>query len=82
MVSGMRTIYPRGLNKGFSSKFREDSRLQQEGSRLRQEGSQFRKKGSRVRKESSRVRKEAPKEGRGNIHVDITIKMRTTVRIT
>ena len=70
MVSGMRTGYPRGLNKGLGSKFRDGSRLRQEGSRLRQESSRVRKEGSRVRKEgsrvreSSRVRQEIPKEGR------------------
>ena len=37
MVSGMRTEYPRDLNKGLGSKFRDGSRLRQEGSRLRQE---------------------------------------------
>ena len=37
MVSGMRTGYPRGLNKGLGSKFHDGSRLRQEGSRLRQE---------------------------------------------
>ena len=37
MVSGMRTGYPRGLNKGLGSKFRDGFRLHQEGSRLRQE---------------------------------------------
>jgi len=36
MVSGMRTGYPRGLNKGLGSKFRNGSQLQ-EGSRVRQE---------------------------------------------
>ena len=50
MVSGMRAVYPRGLNKGFSSRFRENSRLRQES--------------SRVRKASSQVRQEAPEEGR------------------
>ena len=33
----MRTIYLRGLNKGFGSKFREGSRLGHEGSRVLQE---------------------------------------------
>ena len=56
MVSGMRTGYPRGLNKGLSSKFRD-------GFRLRQEGSRVRKEGSRVR-EGSRVEQEIPEEGR------------------
>ena len=50
MVSGMRTGYPRGLNKGLGSKFRDGSRLRQES--------------SRVRKEDSQVRQEIP-EGRG-----------------
>ena len=50
MVSGMRTGYPRGLNKGLGSKFREGSRLRQES--------------SRVRKEGSRVQQEIPEEGR------------------
>ena len=36
MVSGMRTRYPRGLNKGLGSKFRDGSRLQK-GSCVRQE---------------------------------------------
>ena len=36
MVSGMRTGYPRGLNKGLGSKFRDGSLLQ-EGSCVRQE---------------------------------------------
>ena len=49
MVNGMRTVYPRELNKGFSSKFRENFRLRQES--------------SRVRKVSSQVRQEAPDEG-------------------
>ena len=57
MVSGMRTGYPRGLNKGLGSKFCDGSRLRQEGSRLRQES-------SRVRKEGSRVRQKIPEEGR------------------
>ena len=57
MVSGMRTEYHCGLNKGLGSKFRNGSRLRQEGSRLRQEGSQ-------VQKEGSRVRQEIPEEGR------------------
>ena len=57
MFSGMRTGYPRGLNKGLGSKFRDGSRLQQEVSRLRQES-------SRVRKEGSRVRQTIPEEGR------------------
>ena len=56
MVSGMRTGYPRGLNKGLGSKFRD-------GSRLRQEGSRVRKESSRVQ-EGSRVRQEIPEEGR------------------
>ena len=30
MVSGMRTGYPHGLNKGLGSKFRDGFRLQQE----------------------------------------------------
>ena len=50
MVSGMRTGYPHGLNKGLGSKFSDGSRLRQEG--------------SRVRKEDSRVRQEIPEEGR------------------
>ena len=37
MVSGMRTGYPRGLNKGLGSKFRDGPRLRQEGSRVQQE---------------------------------------------
>ena len=53
----MRTVYPRELNKGFSSKFRENSRLRQESSRVRKVSSQ-------VRKVSSQVRQEAPDEGR------------------
>ena len=36
MVIGMRTGYPRGLNKGLASKFHDGSRLR-EGSRVRQE---------------------------------------------
>ena len=69
MVSGMRTGYPRGLNKGLGSKFGDGSRLRQEDSRLRQESSRFRKEGSRVRKgsrvrEGSQVRQEIPEEGR------------------
>ena len=70
MVSGMRTGYPCGLNKGLGSKFRDSSRLRQEGSRLRQEGSRVRKEGSQVRKgvsrirEDSRIRQEIPEEGR------------------
>ena len=36
MVCGMRTGYPRGLNKGLGSKFRNCSQLQ-EGSRVRQQ---------------------------------------------
>ena len=36
MVSGMRTGYPRGLNKGLGSKFCDGSQLQ-EGSRVGQE---------------------------------------------
>ena len=56
MVSGMRTGYPRGLNKGLGSKFRD-------GSRLRQEGSRVRKEGPRVL-ESSRARQEIHEEGR------------------
>ena len=63
MVSGMRTGYPRGLNKGLGSKFRDGSLLRQEDSRLRQEGSRVQKEGSRVRG-SSRVRQEIPEEGR------------------
>ena len=62
----MRTIYPNGLNKGLGSKFRDGSRLRQEGSRARKEG--------------SRVRQEIPEEGRKV--VQITMKMRTIVRIT
>ena len=58
MVSGMRTGYPRGLNKGLGSKLRDGSQLRQEGSRVRKEGFRVRKEGSRVRRESSRVRKE------------------------
>ena len=50
MISGMRTGYPRGLNKGLGSKFRDGSGLRQEG--------------SRVRKEGSRVRQEIPEEDR------------------
>ena len=50
MLSGMITGYPRGLNKGLGSKFRD--------------GSRFRQEGSRVRKEGSRVRQEIPEEGR------------------
>ena len=53
----IRTGYPRGLNKGLGSKFRD-------GSRVRKEGSRVRKEGSRVRKESSQVRQEIPEEGR------------------
>ena len=49
MVSGMRTGYLRGLNKGLGSKFCD--------------GSQLRKEGSRVRQEGSRVRQEIPEEG-------------------
>ena len=30
MVSGMRTLYPHGLNKGLASKFRDGSQLRQE----------------------------------------------------
>ena len=63
MVSGMRTGYPRGLNKGLGSKFCDGSRLRQEGSRLLQESSRVRKEGSRVR-EGSRIRQEIPEEGR------------------
>ena len=37
MVSGMRTGYPRGLNKGLGSKFRDGSQLRQEGSQVREE---------------------------------------------
>ena len=48
MVSGMRTGYPRGLNKGLGSNFRDGPRLQE---------------GSRVR-EFTRVRQEIPEEGR------------------
>ena len=55
MVSGMRTGYPHGLDKGLGSKFRDGSQLQQEGSR-------FRKEGSRVL-EGSRVQQEIPEEG-------------------
>ena len=51
MVSGMKTGYPCGLNKGLGSKFRDGSRLRQEGSRVRKEGSRVRKEGSRVRQE-------------------------------
>ena len=63
MVSGMRTGYPRGLNKGLGSKFRD---------------------GSRLRQESSRVRQEIPEKGGhiGRNVVQITMKMRTIVRIT
>ena len=56
MVSGMKTGYPRGLNKGLGSKFRD-------GSRLRQEGSRVRKEGPRIR-EGSLIRQEIPEEGR------------------
>ena len=49
MVSGMRTRYPRGLNKSLGSKFRDGSRLRQEVSRVLKEGSQ--------------VRQEIPEEG-------------------
>ena len=63
MVSGMRTGYPRGLNKRLGSKFHDGSRLRQEGSRLRQESFRVRKEGSRVR-EGSQVRQEIPEEGR------------------
>ena len=50
MVSGMRTVYPHGLNKGVDSKFCDGSRLWQEGSRVPKKGSQ--------------VEQEIPEEGR------------------
>ena len=56
MVSGMKTGYPRGLNKGLGSKFRDGFRLRKESSRLRQEYSRLR--------QSSRVQQEIPEEGR------------------
>ena len=42
MVSGMRTVYPSGLNKGLGLKFHDGSRLRQEGSRVKKDGSQVR----------------------------------------
>ena len=59
----MRTGYPRGLNKGLVSKFRDGSRLRQEGCRVRQEGSRVRKEGYRGR-EGSRVQQKIPEIGR------------------
>ena len=64
MVSGMRTGYPCGLNKGLGLKFRDGSRLRQEGSRLRQESSPVRKKEGSLVREGSRVGQKIPEEGR------------------
>ena len=71
MLSGMRTGYPRGLNKRLGTKFRDCSRLRQEGSRLRQEGSRVRKKvpESEMVPESEKVPesdKKYPKKAGGN----------------
>ena len=37
MVNGLRTVSPRGLNKGFGSKLCEGTRTRQESSQVRKE---------------------------------------------
>ena len=41
MINRIRTIYPHGLYKGFSSKFHEGSQIWFEGSQVWQEGSRI-----------------------------------------
>ena len=77
MVSGMRTGYPRGLNKGLSSKFRD-------GSDYDKKVPDYDTKVPGFEKKVPESEKKYPKKAGGHISrniVQITIKMRTIVRI-